>query len=198
MFRFFHLSILNLLFVPLFNSLAPGKSRCDFKNFVSNLVSLTCICRTVNTLRWMTGNLTDGKSALIQVMAWCPQATRHYLSQCWPRSMSPNGITRPQWVNELAPSCARSSAATVIINAVCPVSTGVGHQVNWINFNSINENISMAKYKSSINQWFSILANLYHVYFIVPSTFSGTFSGQWQAITQGKICTGKVVGELHG
>ena len=23
----------------------------------------------------------------------------HYLSQCWPRSMSPNGITRPQRVN---------------------------------------------------------------------------------------------------
>ena len=33
------------------------------------------------------------------VMAWCHQATSHYLSQCWPRSMSPNGITRPHWVN---------------------------------------------------------------------------------------------------
>ena len=32
-------------------------------------------------------------------MAWCRQATSHYLSQCWPRSMSPNGVTRPQWVN---------------------------------------------------------------------------------------------------
>ena len=31
-------------------------------------------------------------------MAWCRQATSHYLSQCWPRSMSPHGITRPQWV----------------------------------------------------------------------------------------------------
>ena len=31
-------------------------------------------------------------------MAWCRQATSLYLSQCWPRSMSPNGITRPQWV----------------------------------------------------------------------------------------------------
>ena len=25
------------------------------------------------------------------------QATSHYLSQCWPRSMSPNGVTRPWW-----------------------------------------------------------------------------------------------------
>ena len=32
-------------------------------------------------------------------MTWCHQATSHYLSQCWPRSMSPCGVTRPQWVN---------------------------------------------------------------------------------------------------
>ena len=31
-------------------------------------------------------------------MAWCHQVTSHYLGQCWPRSMSPYGITRPQWV----------------------------------------------------------------------------------------------------
>ena len=39
-------------------------------------------------------------STLVQVMAWCRQATSHYLSQCWPRSMLPNGVTRPQWVNQ--------------------------------------------------------------------------------------------------
>ena len=33
-------------------------------------------------------DLTDDKSALVQVMAWCHQATSHYLSQYWPRSMS--------------------------------------------------------------------------------------------------------------
>ena len=31
-------------------------------------------------------------------MAWCRQATRHCLSQCWPRFMSPYGVTRPQLV----------------------------------------------------------------------------------------------------
>ena len=31
-------------------------------------------------------------------MAWCRQATSHYLSKCWPRSLSPNGVTMPQWV----------------------------------------------------------------------------------------------------
>ena len=44
-------------------------------------------------------DLTDDKSTLVQVMAWCRQATSHYLSQCWPRSMTLYGITRPQWVN---------------------------------------------------------------------------------------------------
>ena len=48
--------------------------------------------------RWMSLDLTDDKSTLVQVMAWCRQATSHYLSQCWPRSLSPYGVTRPQWV----------------------------------------------------------------------------------------------------
>ena len=45
----------------------------------------------------MSLDFTD-KSTLVQVMAWCHQATSHYLSQCWPRSMLPNGVPRPQWV----------------------------------------------------------------------------------------------------
>ena len=43
-------------------------------------------------------DLTDDKSTLVQVMAWCHQATSHYLSQCWPRSLLPYDVTRPQWV----------------------------------------------------------------------------------------------------
>ena len=35
---------------------------------------------------------------LVQAMtSWC-QATSHNLSQCWPSSMSPYGIDRPQWI----------------------------------------------------------------------------------------------------
>ena len=40
-----------------------------------------------NVLRLMPQNLTDDKSTLVQVMAWCRQAPSHYLSQCWPRSL---------------------------------------------------------------------------------------------------------------
>ena len=49
-------------------------------------------------LRWMPLDLTDDKSTLVQVMTWCRQATSHNLTQCWPRSMSSNGVTSPQWL----------------------------------------------------------------------------------------------------
>ena len=44
---------------------------------------------------WVWQNHIDGKSTLLQVMAWCCQAASHYLSQCWPSSKSPYGVTRP-------------------------------------------------------------------------------------------------------
>ena len=42
--------------------------------------------------------LTNEKSTLVQVMAWCRKAS-HYLSQCWARSKSPYGVSRPQWIS---------------------------------------------------------------------------------------------------
>ena len=83
------------------NSLAPGRPRCHFKTAIFNLVLLIGIFTSSNDnpQRWMPWDFTDDKSTLVQVMAWCRQATSHYLSQCWPSSMSPYGVTRPQWVN---------------------------------------------------------------------------------------------------
>ena len=45
-----------------------------------------------------TGNIFDDKSILVQVIVWYHQATSHYLRQCWSRSMSPYGVTKPHWV----------------------------------------------------------------------------------------------------
>ena len=85
-----------------FNSLAPGRSEYDSKYVIFNLVLLIGIFRSShdNALRWMPQDLTDDKSTLVQVMAWCRQATSHFLSQCWLSSLSPYGVARPQWVNE--------------------------------------------------------------------------------------------------
>ena len=45
----------------------------------------------------MSQNPTDDKSTLVQVMAWCCQATSHYLSQWWPNSVM-SYVIRPQWM----------------------------------------------------------------------------------------------------
>ena len=37
-------------------------------------------------------------STSVQVKAWCRQATSYYLRQCWPSSLLPYGVSRPQWV----------------------------------------------------------------------------------------------------
>ena len=50
-------------------------------------------------LIWMSLHFADDQSTMVQVIAWCHQATSHCLSQCWPKSLSPYGVTRPQWVN---------------------------------------------------------------------------------------------------
>ena len=52
-------------------------------------------------VRWISLYISDDKSTLVQVMAWCRQATTHYLSQSWPRSLPPYDVTRPPWVNML-------------------------------------------------------------------------------------------------
>ena len=90
----------HLFYTKLFNSLATGRFEQKFRSVIFKLISVTdgwgISCKIA--LRWMLLDLTD-KSTLVQVMAWCHQATSHYLSQCWPRFMSRYGVTRPQWVN---------------------------------------------------------------------------------------------------
>ena len=51
-----------------------------------------------NALRQMPQNLND-KSSLVRVMAWCHQATSHYLNHCWLRSMLRYDVARPKLVN---------------------------------------------------------------------------------------------------
>ena len=84
-----------------FNSLAPGNFEWNFRHVIFKQIlvidgwGISCEIALI----WMSLDFTDDQSTLVQVMAWCRQATSHYLSQCWPRSLSPYGITRPQWVN---------------------------------------------------------------------------------------------------
>ena len=89
---------------PSINSLAPGRCSRNFKSEILRFIlwnyDQTISCKTV--IRGMLHNFTDDKSTMVQVMAWCHQTASHYLSQCWPRSMPPYGVTMPQWVNMAA------------------------------------------------------------------------------------------------
>ena len=58
------------------------------------------------------------KSTLAELIAWCSQTTSHYLSQCWPRSMSSYGATRPQCVNTLRPEYDGRHFADYIVKCI--------------------------------------------------------------------------------
>ena len=83
----------------IINSLALGdatailKSQCSHSLYrlISQVLPqqvLSCDSHRTQWYQW----------TVVQVMAWCHQAASHYLSQCWTRSMSSYGVSRPQWV----------------------------------------------------------------------------------------------------
>ena len=90
------------------NSWTPGWCGSNFKSTIFKLIiqnsSLGTHCEIA--LMLMPQNLTDETLTLVQLIAWSRQARNHYLSQCSPRSVSPYGITKPQWVNSSPPSAA--------------------------------------------------------------------------------------------
>ena len=75
------------------NALAPGWYSSNFKNVIFKHISHMNATEPI-----------DHKPILGQVLAWCCQATSHYLSQYWPSCMSPYGLTKPQWVKTCIPA----------------------------------------------------------------------------------------------
>ena len=65
----------------MFNSLAPCKFEWNFKHVIFKRIlvidgwGISCEI----SLIWMSLDFTDDQSTLVQVMAWCRQATSHYL-----------------------------------------------------------------------------------------------------------------------
>ena len=116
------------------NPLPPGKSEWNFRYVIFKQILVIdgwgIFCEIV--LIWMSLEFTDDQSTLVQVMAWCRQATSHYLSQCGPRSLSPYRITRPQRVNSLASEGCESNFTSVffkpyeMISCALPVKMVVG------------------------------------------------------------------------
>ena len=82
--------------------------RSSGQNFVDALTQQPQGRLTPNHVYWNRLGLL-----MCDVMLICPSG--HYLSQCWPRSLSPYGVTRPQWVDSryLAPVGSQNSRARV-------------------------------------------------------------------------------------
>ena len=108
------------------DSLACRRFQRKFRKVIFQLILVidggSISCKIV--LKWMLMDLTGVKSTLVQVMAWCRQATSHCLNQCWPRSLSPYGIIRPQWVKQL-------TVETDIANKATTANNQMSWQVSW-------------------------------------------------------------------
>ena len=73
------------------------------KQVTANMQNNSLATRCGIALWWMRWMLqSQQKVNTGSVMAWNRQATSHYQSQCWTRSMTPYGASRPQWVNWIA------------------------------------------------------------------------------------------------
>ena len=85
----------------IINSLTPGRYGFSFKLVIQILFYWSLSSDILMIIHSDECHRTGDKSTLVQVMAWCCQATSHYLSLCWPGFMSPYGIAQPQWVKHI-------------------------------------------------------------------------------------------------
>ena len=88
-------------YLNLYLYLQIWKSTCTWLKYFEKYLTPTLLAvRLFSGVCHRTFNLAtcNEKSTSVPVMAWCRQATIHYLSQCWPR-YKPYGVTRSQWVN---------------------------------------------------------------------------------------------------
>ena len=73
--------------IYIINALASGRCGTNFKCVISEHVLRIKQAFIVKLLPIEWYRITHYKSTLVQVMAWCRQATSHYLSQHWIKSM---------------------------------------------------------------------------------------------------------------
>ena len=79
---FLQVILVKAMWLEMINSLAPGRFEFDIRKIIFKLTLVNGgwgISYEI-ALSWMPQDLTDDKSTLVQVMAWCRQATSHYLN----------------------------------------------------------------------------------------------------------------------
>ena len=127
----------NLILFCCMLSSFPVRSEWNFKITILNIVLLFGIFSSSYDIafRWMPPEFTDDKSTLVQVMAGCCQATSHSQCQCWPRTTSPYGITRLQWVNvRIAMNVEVNFVDNDMVDMVFYIALTVKHLLDWYNY----------------------------------------------------------------
>ena len=80
-------------------SFFPEEYGDNFKCVISQqsiIISIVSISSEMSPKRIPQLDFIYHKSTLAKVMTWCRRATSHWFNHCWPRFISPNGITRRQ------------------------------------------------------------------------------------------------------
>ena len=98
-------------------------------------------------------------------MAWCRQVSNHYWDQCLPRSMSPYGVIRPQWIDWMR----------------CRMFSRNVFKINWTNFEENMSNFPVNTVPArglghQKTQWWSILWSRTRS---VVTSFICSFSHGW-------------------
>ena len=126
-------------------------------------------------LIWSPLDFFDDQSTLVQVMALCRQATRHYLSQCWPRS-----------------------------TGISPYMVSLGHN-ELIVFafvdNNVCRNVMTFRDKWHVNTQISLLTSysiymIYTNYICLMTTHIDTFRAKQHVDTQNPLSTRALVNRL--
>ena len=83
-------------------------------------------------------------------MAWCRQATSHYMGQCWPSSVSLPDMSMPQWVIKICAclKCASEITRTILITIIVEeYYHRLRRYINYVNLNlNLNPGISAKKF----------------------------------------------------
>ena len=104
-------------------------------------------------------NVTTPHWSLVQVMAWCHQATSHYLSLCWPRSLSPYDVTRPQWIKMF-----QLHLGAYLVPSLCEFSPIKPWHVNDLGHNQKQHDILVQHHLTSLcsldmeMEWYCIIS----------------------------------------
>ena len=132
-------------------------------------------------LIWMSFDFTDDQSTLVQVMAWCHQAPSHYLGQCWPRSLMPYGVTRPQF--------AKTKNTQTLYHRDVSIHIARGHAEHLLSYEVMNQTCFIDELRTphvfTQNAELSVSGNPHQPKFVVKNTIF--FKWKFMCYIRGKV-----------